>query len=88
KRFDNARMTFYDAGLGACGRVNTNSDFQWAGGAHCFQQVTISFGGKRATATIMDLCPGCPYGGLDLSRGLFSFFASQDVGVISASWDF
>lgn len=27
KRFSNARFTFYDAGLGACGRVNKNSDF-------------------------------------------------------------
>ena len=27
KRFDNARFSFYDAGLGACGEVNTNSDF-------------------------------------------------------------
>jgi hypothetical protein len=27
KRFDDARFSFYDAGLGACGEVNTNSDF-------------------------------------------------------------
>lgn len=27
KRFDGARFTFYDAGLGACGEVNSNSDF-------------------------------------------------------------
>lgn len=26
-------------------------------------------------------CPTCPYGGLDLSAGLFSAFASHDVGV-------
>lgn len=33
-------------------------------------------------------CPGCPYGGLDLSRGLFTKFASEDVGVIFGSWSF
>ena len=27
KRFDNARLTFYEAGLGACGQTNTDSDF-------------------------------------------------------------
>lgn len=27
KRFDGARFTFYDAGLGACGKVNSNADF-------------------------------------------------------------
>jgi len=27
KRFDGARFTFYDAGLGACGKVNSNRDF-------------------------------------------------------------
>lgn len=27
KRFDSARFTFYDAGLGACGITNSNSDF-------------------------------------------------------------
>lgn len=33
-------------------------------------------------------CPGCPYGGLDLSRGLFDFFASEDLGVVTGSWSF
>ena len=27
KRFDNCRFTFFDAGLGACGKVNEGSDF-------------------------------------------------------------
>lgn len=27
RRFDGARFTFYDAGLGACGKTNSNSDF-------------------------------------------------------------
>lgn len=34
-------------------------------------------------------CPGCPApDGLDLSPGLFSFFASQDAGVIYGDWHF
>lgn len=27
RRFDNAKFTFYDAGLGACGKTNKGSDF-------------------------------------------------------------
>lgn len=27
KRFEGMRFTFYDAGMGSCGRYNTNSDF-------------------------------------------------------------
>ncbi|KAJ3503394.1 hypothetical protein NMY22_g18262 [Coprinellus aureogranulatus] len=95
KRFDGARFSFYDAGLGACGEVNSNSDFivalniaQWDNKAHCGETITISFGGKTARAKIMDLCPGCPYGGLDLTRGLFSYFASQDLGIIHGTWNF
>jgi hypothetical protein len=31
-------------------------------------------------------CPGCPYGGLDLTEGLFSYFADMSVGVLTCSW--
>lgn len=33
-------------------------------------------------------CPGCPPDGLDLTPGLFSYFASEDAGVIYGSWNF
>lgn len=31
-------------------------------------------------------CPGCPCGGLDMSAGLFSFFADQSVGQFTMTW--
>ncbi|KAF4615363.1 hypothetical protein D9613_003263 [Agrocybe pediades] len=98
KRYSNTRWTFYDVGLGACGIVNVPSDFivalngQQFGsgypGPNCFKQIKLSYGGKTAVATITDMCPGCPYGGLDLSRGLFKHFASEDLGVLSGEWSF
>jgi len=98
KRFSNARFTFYAAGLGACGKTNSGSDFivalntpQYGSGypgPQCFKTITITANGKTAQATIMDECPGCPYGGLDMSRGLFDFFASESVGVVYGSWSF
>jgi len=96
--FTNARFTFYDAGLGACGKTNVASDLIVAlksdqfgsgyPGPHCFEKIRISYNGKESDATIMDECPGCPHGALDLSRGLFKLFASEDVGVIYGSWSF
>jgi len=95
KRFDNARFSFYDAGLGSCGKTNTASDFivalnsaQYDSGSYCFQMITISFGGKTTQAQITDRCPGCPYAGLDFSRGLFDFFSSEDAGIIYGEWTF
>ena len=51
-------------GLGACGKVNKPSDFIVAlnqaqfgsgyPGPHCFETITITYGGKTAQATIMD----------------------------------
>ncbi|KDQ59426.1 hypothetical protein JAAARDRAFT_32987 [Jaapia argillacea MUCL 33604] len=96
RSYDNARFTFYDVGLGSCGQYNVPSDFIVAldtslygggyPGPNCFKSITISWGGKTAQATIMDECPGCPYGGLDFSRGLFDYFAPESVGVLYGTW--
>ncbi|KAF7363294.1 hypothetical protein MSAN_00984600 [Mycena sanguinolenta] len=99
RAFTDVRWTFYSTGLGACGQTNSDSDFIVAlnqdtfgtsyPSPYCFKKITMSYGGKTTTATITDSCPGCPSpGGLDLSPGLFSFFASQDLGVIQGTWSF
>ncbi|CAL1704218.1 unnamed protein product [Somion occarium] len=98
KRFSGIRFTFYDVGLGACGKWNQPDDFivalsaiNWGDGypgPQCFKSITISYGGKTAQATIMDECMGCPDHGLDFSRGLFNHFASEDAGVITGEWWF
>ncbi|KAF8127864.1 RlpA-like double-psi beta-barrel-protein domain-containing protein-containing protein [Boletus edulis] len=96
--FPNARLTYYDVGLGACGIWNKPGDFIVAlnveqfgpgfPGEYCFKTITIWINGATATATITDKCEGCPWGGLDLSRGLFDYFAPEAQGVIYASWWF
>jgi hypothetical protein len=48
----------------------------------------MTYNGKTTTAQITDECPGCPYGGLDLSRGLFDFFSDESAGVIYGTWNF
>ncbi|KAF8582074.1 hypothetical protein K439DRAFT_1413701 [Ramaria rubella] len=96
RRDNNARGTFYDVGLGACGITNVPSDFIVAlnscefgsgyPGPNCFKMITIEYNGKQTQAQITDECPGCPCGGLDMSTGLFTFFAPESVGVITMNW--
>ncbi|OCB91405.1 expansin family protein [Sanghuangporus baumii] len=95
KRDDNGRFTFYETGLGACGGWNNPTDFivalneeQWDGGSHCWEKITINYNGKSTQAQIVDLCPGCPRGALDMSPGLFGFLDNPDLGVIYGSWSF
>ncbi|KAL5532997.1 hypothetical protein ACEPAF_4771 [Sanghuangporus sanghuang] len=95
KRDDNGRFTFYETGLGACGGWNNSTDFivalneeQWDGGSHCWEKITINYNGKSTQAQIVDLCPGCPRGALDMSPGLFGFLDNPDLGVIYGSWSF
>jgi len=91
------RATFYAAGVGACGWRNTPGDFivalnegQYGAGcsgtAQCGRPITITYAGKSIVATVADCCPGCPYGALDMTEGLFSQFAGLGAGVFYMDW--
>jgi len=92
------RATYYAAGQGACGWRNTPGDFivalnegQFGGGrgstAQCGRSLTIRYGGQSVVATVADCCPGCPYGALDMTEGLFNQFAGLGAGVFYMDWD-
>ena len=65
---------------------------EWNGGSHCGQTVTITNNqnGNTQQAQVADLCPGCGYGSLDMSTGLFSALnnGNMDAGVFPISWSF
>ncbi|KAF5391335.1 hypothetical protein D9757_002049 [Collybiopsis confluens] len=99
--FSGSRWTFFATGLGSCGTVNVASDFtvalnsaasaqhnQYDSGNYCYKMITMQYNGKTTTAQVTDRCPGCPWGGLDLTEGLFTFFADESAGVLSGSWWF
>jgi len=95
KRDGGAQFTFYQDGLGACGKTNKPSDFivalnsqQFDGGSHCFETISITIGGKTNQATIVDECMGCGFNNLDFSQGLFDFFGSEAAGILYGSWSF
>lgn len=101
KRSTTGRATFYDVGLGNCGWTNSGSEnvvalntAQYGStsqkSSHCGQTITINHNGKSEQATIVDSCPTCPYGALDLSKSLFSKLTDGNMGLgetqISWSW--
>jgi len=94
KRATSGQATYYDAGLGSCGMTHTNSDWIVAmnlpqmNPSLCGQSIVITANGKTGTAMIADTCMGCQSGDLDMSRGLFTYFADEGAGRISISWDF
>lgn len=104
KRFEGSKWSYYDGHTGqagACGEFISNDDFTVAlntpqyeekgrtyPGRECFKTITLSYGGKTAVARIMDECPGCPYGGLDLTPALFKYFDSPRLGIIYGDWTY
>ncbi|RPD78200.1 hypothetical protein L226DRAFT_480878 [Lentinus tigrinus ALCF2SS1-7] len=84
-----------NGGLGACGAPSQNSDLvvalsadQYAGGSNCWRHIGVHYQGKFVDATVVDLCPGCASGSIDLSPGAFKKLANQDVGRIQVTWNY
>ncbi|KAI0807198.1 hypothetical protein C8Q74DRAFT_1362732 [Fomes fomentarius] len=97
KRFDNTRFTLFAPGINACGSYDHENDaivalntHQWAGGSHCYDEITITYNGKTRQAKITDMCVECPYGAIDLSPGLFLSLVpgGYEQGVAYGSWWF
>ncbi|RIB28841.1 expansin module family protein [Gigaspora rosea] len=101
---DTGDITFYDVGLGACGKTNSNSDLICAlsradfgsspGGnsnknPSCGKTITITCpGSKSVTVKVVDLCEGCKSGDLDLSPTAFNHLAKASVGRLQCDWEF
>ncbi|KAF5365270.1 hypothetical protein D9758_005359 [Tetrapyrgos nigripes] len=80
--------TFFSPGLGACGVTNSNSDpivaisSQIFNNGLCGRQMNVNFQGRSVTVTVVDSCPGCGSGDIDLSPSAFSQLADPSVGRI------
>ncbi|KAF8308779.1 hypothetical protein DL93DRAFT_2170891 [Clavulina sp. PMI_390] len=97
----NKRATNFDAGLSACGPTYSPSDFVVAlaqntfgysyPSPYCNRPIVLAYNGKTAHAKIVDSCELCaqydPHA-LDLTDGLFAYFAPIDIGVIYIDWSF
>ncbi|KAI0769901.1 riboflavin aldehyde-forming enzyme [Fomes fomentarius] len=98
KRARTGRGTWFNVGLGACGKTNQDSDkiiavssSIYGSGKYCDDQkvsITNLANGKTATATVRDSCPGCGSSDIDMSPSLFQELGDLDTGVLNVSWDF
>lgn len=92
--------TFYSTGLGACGQVSSDSSLiaalnkpQWGSPANpnqnpiCGKQALVHGPKGSVTVTIVDLCPECLFGSLDLSPGAFNQIGDATAGRIPITWE-
>ncbi|KAA1098294.1 hypothetical protein PGT21_032872 [Puccinia graminis f. sp. tritici] len=88
--------TWFIPDTGACGDVNSKSDYivamnyaQYKNGSPCHKVVAIknNANNKVVKAKVTDECPSCAYGSLDLSPATFEALGNLDTGVIPISWD-
>jgi len=89
------RATWFIPDTGACGDVNSQSDYivamnyaQYHGGSPCHKVVVIKnkANNRVVKAKVTDECPSCAYGSLDLSPAAFQALGDLDTGVLPISW--
>ncbi|CAO3632092.1 unnamed protein product [Mucor hiemalis] len=94
--------TFYEVGSGSCGEFDTDSDLvvavnkaQMANGAnpnqnpYCDNMVYITGDKGSTSAKVVDTCPACGDGALDMSPTVFEkVCGSLSIGVCTISWKF
>ncbi len=87
--------TYYAAtGDGACGFGPSPNDLdvaamdqpEWAGSAVCGECVTVTGPKGSVTVRIVDLCPECEVGHLDLSQQAFGRIADLSAGRVPITW--
>lgn len=87
-------MTFFYPGLGACGQNNNNNDAVaavspgvYASGGACGKTATIHYNGKSTTVKVVDLCPSCATGSIDVSPSAFQKLADLSAGRVHVTWE-
>ncbi|WFD19465.1 Lytic transglycosylase [Malassezia caprae] len=88
--------TYYEPGLGSCGKTNSGSDMIVAishsmydkkansdnpnTSPYCGRRIKASYEGKSVVVTVVDRCTGCQFSDLDFSPAAFKKLASMDKG--------
>ncbi|KAK4676173.1 hypothetical protein QC764_509759 [Podospora pseudoanserina] len=96
------QFTWYNTGLGACGKWNNDGELVVALNRHvfdpqtpngnpnnnplCGRMIRASYNGKTVDVRVVDRCPGCAAGDLDLSPTAFQRLASLGTGRITGDW--
>ncbi|KAK5989238.1 hypothetical protein PT974_10744 [Cladobotryum mycophilum] len=88
-------LTYFTPGLGACGWQSKSSDYIvaissqiWANRGHCGKHIKVHYGSRTIDVTVVDECPGCSAGSLDLSPSAFqAVVGSLGPGRVHATWN-
>lgn len=87
---------FYDtsAGTGACSVPWTSGAHvaainapQWEGAAHCGECLRVTGPLGTTVVKVLDLCPECPSGSLDLSPEAFAAIGEPVQGTVPIQWE-
>ncbi|CEG81438.1 hypothetical protein RMATCC62417_15645 [Rhizopus microsporus] len=91
--------TFYTPGLGSCGWTNSETDYiaalnhvQMGNGANsnknpnCGKHITVKGPSGSVTVKIVDTCPGCSSGDVDMSPAAFQKIAKLSQGRVPITW--
>ncbi|KAI8880168.1 hypothetical protein K501DRAFT_255467 [Backusella circina FSU 941] len=91
--------TYYEPGLGSCGKENSSKDMIAAvnykqmdnGGnpnknGNCGKHIKVKGPSGSVTVKVVDTCPSCDTGDLDLSPAAFEKIADLDDGRVPISW--
>ncbi|CEP18843.1 hypothetical protein [Parasitella parasitica] len=91
--------TYYNTGLGSCGWESAESELivalnigQMENGANsnnnpnCGRSITATGPKGSVTVKVVDTCPGCANGDLDLSPAAFEKIADLSAGRVPISW--
>ncbi|KAI0427198.1 riboflavine-aldehyde-forming enzyme [Xylaria sp. FL1042] len=86
-------MTYYNPGLGFCGWTNGDNDAVVAlspgeVNGKCGKMINIHYNGKTASAKVVDKCPGCGAGSIDVSPTVFRALANLDLGRVHVTWEY
>ncbi|CAE6420318.1 unnamed protein product [Rhizoctonia solani] len=89
------KATWFNTGLGACGKVTNDNQLivalgpgPYNNGKMCGKTITVknAKSGKSTTAKVVDLCPSCGPNNIDLSPAAFKKLGSLSAGVLSVTW--
>ncbi|WAQ85623.1 hypothetical protein PtA15_6A251 [Puccinia triticina] len=87
--------TWFRPNLGACGEISSEKDYmiamnsaQYKSGGPCHKNVVIrnKSNGKSVVAKVLDECPSCRWGSLDLSPSAFKALGKLEDGVLPIAW--
>lgn len=89
---ESGQGTYYEVGLGSCGKTNTNSQMVAAlSGAimkssYCGKSITVKGPNGSVSVQIVDTCPGCKEGDVDMSTAAFQKIAKLNDGRVPITW--